>query len=340
MTTVAFEKPAFYFPIERQLYEVAPNLKPFGFDFGNGSCDQRVFQIDENFNSYRENKLACRKERLNKYFLTHNFSTLHEKALSEFVIEQLLKDYPQFFKVTPASNHSNNDLYILQCLHTGDQITYSKASMHLQQFQTALSEPSKLTPAPEHLIDALSLQVAEDVCLLIRRTPEQHDIGLLHLCSPSHWAAEDKIGRTFAEVHAPIPHIEKINKASLNMVEAMINKGPFVRFVWSFVTDTRLNHHPVAPAGFDAVNWKGRSFNPDAETPFYLRIERQVVYGLPHIDSSFFGIGITFIEAQKIKADPNMNQQLLGALNSMSDESKAYKGVLHCFSELISYLSS
>lgn len=323
-------KSPFYFPIERPLYEVAPGLKPLNFNFGNGDYDQRIFQITSHFNEYRKNKLACRKERLSKYFATANLTPQQTLVLAQFIIKNLVKEYPSFFIFDAQKMIFTNQL-------TGDQITLN-SSYQLIDFKNIKNE--NIDPVPTHVLDALALQFEEDYALCSRRADLTDDMSMIHLCSGSHWACEDKIGQSFLRVHSPIPHFDKIGKVSANMIEAMINKGPFVRFVWSFVTDTRLNHHPIAPDGIDQFEWKGRSFNSQLTTPFYLRVERQVVYGLPEIDSSFFGIGISFIDGNKIKSDNYMKENLIGALNSMSPESRIYKGVDSCFTELMDWLKN
>ena len=91
------KKSPFYFPIERGLYEIAPGLRPLGFDFGNGHFDQNVFQITADFSKYRQNKLDCRDERLTKYFCQKNLSEERTYALSKFIIEKLLNEYPHLF---------------------------------------------------------------------------------------------------------------------------------------------------------------------------------------------------------------------------------------------------
>jgi len=323
-------KSPFYFPIERRLYEVAPGLKPLGYDFGNSDYDQKIFQITPHFGEFRKNKVACRKERLSKYFATANLTSQQTHILAQFIIENLVKEYPSLFMF-----NSQNMIFTSQL--TGDRLTLN-SSYQLVEFKNLKNENTD--PKPAHILDALALQFEEDYALCSRRSDMTDDLSMIHLCSGSHWACEDKIGKSFLQVHSPIPHFDKIGRVSTNMIEAMINKGPFVRFVWSFVTDTRLNHHPIAPTGIDQNMWKGRSFNSQLTIPFYLRVERQVVYGLPEIDSSFFGIGISFIDGNKIKSDTNMRENLIGALNSMSPESRIYKGVDSCFTELMNWLNN
>lgn len=319
-----------YFPIERALYEVAPGLKPLGFDFGNGRHDSHIFQIDNNFSEYRKNKILCRNERLSKYYLKQNFSKERQQHLTKLIVESLLKDHPGIFQI--LGNR-------LSCLHTGDIIEFTDQWELLSFHVNTTEEMDMMTPVTD-AIDALALQVQEDITVTCRNQDRKDHLGLIHLCSPSHWAAEDKIGLSFHQIHSPIPGIDKINKIADNMVEAMINKGPFVRFIWSFVTDKRLNHHTIAPPGWNADEWKGRSFNLSQPEPFYFRVERQVVYGMPLIDSSLFTIRISFINGQEIKNSPSWRAQLLGALKSMTPESRHYKGVAGCYDELTSWLEN
>lgn len=315
-----------YFPIERSEYVVAPGLRPLGFNFGNPEFDKKVFHITKDFELYRKNKLECRKERLGKYFCEKDLSLDRINTLARYLINQYLTEYPHLFFFDGTT---------LDCLHTGDRLIVDVN----YDFISFSNTNEVLEPRVEHIIDALALQVEEDIALVCR-TPDTDHLGLLHLCSPSHWAAEDKIGMNFFDVHVPIPGIEKINKVASKLVETMIHKGPYVRFIWSFVTDKRLNHHPIAPIGIDQDTWKGRSFNIDQPTPFYFRIERQVTWGFPQVEAGLFTIGVSFLSGLEVKSDPHQRAQLLGALKSMSPDSRVYKGVSSCYDQLISWLEN
>ena len=318
-----------YFPIERGEYVVAPGLRSLGYDFGNGDFDQKIFHISSKFSEYRKNKLECRSERLSKYYCTKDLSKERINVLSRFLIDQYTKEYPQYFIFRDG---------VLNCAHTGDKIIVD----HNFDF-VSFHSTEMISPPVTDLIDALAIQVEEDIALVCRSVDGERikdHLGLLHLCSPSHWAAEDKIGMNFFDIHVPIPGIDKINRVAEKLVETMINKGPYVRFIWSFVTDQRLNHHPTPPPGVDPVSWKGRSFNNDSAIPFYFRIERQVMWGFPHVDSSLFTIGVTFMSGLEVKHNPYQRDQLISALKSMSPESRVYKGVAGCFDDLISWLEN
>lgn len=329
-------KSPFYFPIERGVYEISPGLRPLGFDFGNEHFDKNVFQITEEFSKYRQNKLDCREERLSKYFCQKKISDERSSALVKFIIEKLLNEYPQYFSIENK---------YLSCLHTGDQLHFDEDYNLLSFTSTEIIKTPVL-----HSIDALSLQVQEDLAFVcndynkkingVKDLESAEDyLALLHLCSASHWAAEDKIGLNFLDIHHPIPGIEKINRISKKLVELMIYKGPFVRFIWSFVTDDRLNHHPIAPDNYDQKLWTGRHFDELQSVPFYFRVERQVTYGLPHVDAALFTIGVSFISGNEIRKNAELRQQLILALKSMTPQSRVYKGVSECFDNFITWLS-
>jgi hypothetical protein len=104
------------------------------------------------------------------------------------------------------------------------------------------------------------------------------------------------------------------------------------------VTDQRLNHHPQAPPDQDPQTWKGRSFDADQANPFFLRIERQITWGLPEAQASLFTIKLSFWSGLEIRADASKRDLLLGALESMSPATRRYKGVDACFDELTEWL--
>ena len=300
-----FDAPARYFPITRGLYEVTPGLKPLGTDFGNGVMDSRVFQIDTDFPRFRANKLACRKDRLEKYFQQSDLSADTERALVEWLIDRFTTEYPNLFSI-----EANR----LICRHTGASIDLSGGG----------------------LLDALANQVAEDICLVCR--DDSHDwLAAAHVCSPGHWSAQDKIGKPFTAIHQPVPGIESINRRADQFVDMMIHRGPFVRFAWGFGTDDRLNHHPQPPNGVDPDEWQGRIFDPQ-NPKFFLRVERQVMWGLPNANAAVFVIRVSHLSGDQIRSNPTESEQLISALKSMTAESRRYKGLEGSLDAVLAWL--
>ena len=181
----------------------------------------------------------------------------------------------------------------------------------------------EVVPLSAQGLDRLAENLPCDLAI-VRREGVRDWNAYLHVCAPSHWRPEEKIGKPFVETHAPIPHFERVNAAAGGLVEAMIERGPWVRFVWGFETDDELDHHPDrAP---------GRVFGTK---PFLVRVERQVLIPLAEHGASIFLIGVAFVSKSTILADEALWHPLRAALVGMSPEARAYKGVADEFEGLL-----
>ncbi len=327
VNTVEASDSACYFPLDRGRYEVKPGLMPFGTDLGNSQADAQVFQIDSNFTQYRQAKLLARTENLSKYYQTCNYAPTVAGAIARLIVERLTKEHPQYFYTKKAANN----LLAFHSRLTGDTI-YLDADWQLQQAQSQVMPPLSST------LDAIALQVQEDLAVVCRASDGTNWLSAIHLCYPNHWSAEDKIGKDFATVHAPVAGMEKINSRSEAIVRRMILQKPMVRFAWGLSTDTRLNHHPKSPQNPMVIDyWQGRSF--DLEHPrLYLRIERQVIWGLPEYESALFTIRTYFRDCRVIKKDSVLRSKLHLALQSMHPKSLVYKGLMESQNKILAWL--
>lgn len=329
-TVEASNGSAYYFPISQGRYEVKPGLISFGSDFGNGQLDQQVFQIDSNFASYRQCKLLARDERLSKYYQTYNYSAEVAGAIAQLLVHRLTLEHPQHFH---TESLANNEI-AFKCQLTGETL-YLDADLQLQQVQT---QGSPVTPAYTSTLDALASQVQEDLAVISRSADGSNWLSAIHLSYPNYWAAEEKIGQDFATVHAPVAGMEKINRRSLAIVNTMIIREPMVRFAWGLSTDTRLNHHPEPPPNVSVSQWDGRRF--ETEHPrLYLRIERQVIWGLPKYETALFTIRTYFRDCSEVKKDPVLRSRLYSAIESMTPESLIYKGLVDSKSSILAWLA-
>lgn len=325
----ALKDAACYFPIENGRYEVKPGLIPFGTDFGNGEADQRVFQLDANFPHYRCIKELGRSQCLSRYYQTHEYSPQVSEVIAQFICNRLIKDYPQHFHL----HHQNNHECALECYLTGEILHFDR---HFECIQVQTNGRG-IDPPYASALDALAAQVQEDITI-VSRMNNQHWVSAIHLCYPNHWAAESKIGQSFATVHAPVAGMEKINQRGEALVRTMIEHRPAIRFAWGLSTDTRLNHHPQEPAQISPEQWQGRQFN--AQTPhLYLRIERQVIWGFPAVNAALFTIRTSFRDCSVLKSEPTFRSQLISALHSMSPESLVYKGLANHKAEILAWLN-
>lgn len=182
-------------------------------------------------------------------------------------------------------------------------------------------------PLDANGLDALAMNLPCDLAI-VRRDESRDWTAYLHVCAPSHWRPEEKIGKPFVATHAPIPHFERVNAAAPKLIEAMVARGPWVRFVWGLETDDELDHHPDrAP---------GRAF---ATKPFVVRVERQILLPLPEHGASIFLIGVGFVAKETVLADAGLWRPLHAALEGMSPQAREYKGVAEEFDGLMAQFS-
>lgn len=167
--------------------------------------------------------------------------------------------------------------------------------------------------------DDIAMQLQEDIA--IHRVEKDRDwLAACHICFPSHWRPEEKIGGSLRELHGPVPGINL--DASHSLAQTMVNHGPFVRYVWSPVFDARrINYHPDLPHP---------AFDP-RDPRVFVKVERQTIVGFPELNAALFVMRQNIIPQSQIDY-PALHQSLLG----MTPAEKQYKGVTP---ELLEYLS-
>lgn len=316
--------PARYFPV-KPVYDVAPALRPFGTDFGNGPADGRVFQIDGGFGRFREGKLAARRERLEKYYREQDFPAPAARAVVRLIVSRLLEEYPRLFSMEGST---------LASRLTGERLAFTSEWDWDPDASHCVAEPPYRSA-----LDALASQVPEDLAVTLIG-PEGRDwLAAVHICSPSAWVPEEKIGLAFTEVHAPVPGMEKLGPAAPSLVRATVERGPFVRFVWTLSGTDRLNCHPEPPPGVSEAEWQGARFRPDGEPPFYFRTERQVLWGLPEVGAALFVIRPEVYDPRSFLDGPRAGL-LAAAIRSMSPEALQYKGLAGCREQVLDWLGA
>jgi hypothetical protein len=315
--------PARYLPFLNGRYEVAAGLSRLGKDFGNGLADSRVFQIDDQFAGYRATKLQSRRERLAKYYCTTEMDPALRRAVIRWFVERLTYEYPSLFE-----SEKIDDGEMLDCALTGERLGIDRSGKLL-----AIAGPHRLTPRYADALDALACQVQEDVAVVRMDAPGGDRLVAVHLCFPNHWAAEEKVGRDFVAVHGPVAGFAPLAAKSGVMVRMMIEATQgLVRFAWGVGTDDGLNQHPegaTARRRFDRAS-------PRA----FVRIERQVIWGLPEVSAAIFTIRTYHLDCAEVRKDPTLRQSLLSAIESMTPEQLRYKGLDSWAADLVQWLKS
>lgn len=314
--------PCQYFPFACGRYEVKAGLHRFNADFGNGQADGRIFQIDDEFDSYRAAKLAARSESLTRHVLTSNYPGQVATAAVKFIAQRLETEHPKHFCLL-----SGDGSLTLDCCLTNEQLVFDK------QWQFDVNAGNiQASPPYVSAIDALACQIEEDLAVTCTEG-DRHWLAALHVCFPSHWSPQDKIGRTFAQLHDPVPGMESMNRQESQFVDQMVHATDgLVRFVWGVQMGNDLNRHPdIVDAG------KSSPTLQSVETEAFVRVERQTIWGLPDVGASLFTIRPYLYRVAELR--PGLRRMLCSALKSMTQSSLEYKGLAAYRDTLVEWLN-
>lgn len=301
-----------YLPFLSGIYSTAPGLVSTTKAEGH---DALIFQIDELYELYLNNKKDCRQENIHKYYCEATVQYETMRSVNQYLVKQFEQEHPQQFNINYTDRHFINNTTHEEFWWNEDWLSITGDSY-------------------QSLFDALCCQVQEDIAV-VQLSNNDDWVTAIHLCSPNHWAPEEKIGRPFSAVHIPVPGMEKTLQHYRKMLESVIHAStPFTRFAWGIATDSRLNHHPTAPRDKDIANWQGRTHHKN--NGWFIRTERQNLVGLAEANAFLFTIRTYFYRVDELsQQEKNL---LLKALRSMSPEALQYKGLTSSMSLLEEFL--
>ena len=184
-------------------------------------------------------------------------------------------------------------------------------------------------PAAWRLAGLLSLAFAEDFAVVNGR---DGTIPWLAVALPSHWAPEDKIGRHFAAVHAPVADSELLRKAGDSLMRLVTGAERWERFVWNVTDQPRLHAHP---ARVDSRRWQHTAVS-DA----WWRTERQTFMPVPGQRQAVFTIHVEVQRLADAIDTPARAAALHAAIASMSDAVLAYRGLTAVREPLLAWLAA
>lgn len=310
-------RPARYFPIRDGRYSAGAGLFRFGHDFGNAEQDQKLFQFDHCYPRYRDNTCTVRQSVTQPYYAHTETDSRVEQAVTRFLCRQLASQQPDGFRL-----HEHGKGYRLDCQLSNEQLEFSHQGALLATTQ------STVMPPYQNSLDAIASQCQEDLALM--SIDEQARLVDVHLCAPNHWCPQAMLGRDILGLHTGVPGFSAANPAAEKLLPAIYNKGPYVRFAWGIQTDEQLNRHPAQV--------QANTSTPTTENPpLYMRIERQVLWPIPHCPRLLFTIRTYFLDCATLTTQEHL--ALHSSLMHMDDASLRYKGidrdqVLNCLEQL------
>ena len=181
-------------------------------------------------------------------------------------------------------------------------------------------------PPQLRTLEALALALQEDLVLIGPAGPsdegcDEHGTGRvswLHVAFPSGWDPGSMAGASFERLHAPVPEADALRRAATALVQAMLRKGPFVRYVWGLSPDGARARHPR----------HAQPMPPDHPLDAaWLRVERQTTLALPEAGAAMFAIGVHVTPLSEALAAPDRRAAFADAVASLTPAMRRYKGV-------------
>ncbi len=189
-----------------------------------------------------------------------------------------------------------------------------------------------LAPA-SRLTGLLCLAFAEDFAIV---DGPRAVIAWIAACLPSHWAPTEKVGKHFAQVHAPVADNATLLKAGEHLMRLACEPQRWERFVWMVTRHPRLNTHPDA---IDPTPWRADAFANEASPAAWFRSERQTFLPMPCLQQAVFTIATDCVPLAEALPTPQRAALLHDAVATMSDAVLAYRSLTAVREPLLAWLS-
>jgi hypothetical protein len=188
-------------------------------------------------------------------------------------------------------------------------------------------------PRPWRRAALLSLAFAEDFAIV---DGASGTLPWLAVALPSMWAPEDKVGRSFAEAHAPVADNRLIVGAAPQLVRLVTSTERWERFVWTLTAHPRLHGHPQR---VDPARWTPELSDAQLAAQTWWRTERQTFIPVPGAQLAVFTILVNLTPLTQAFGDQAQAAQVHDALASMSDAVLAYRGLATARPALLRWLA-
>jgi hypothetical protein len=187
-------------------------------------------------------------------------------------------------------------------------------------------------PPAWRLTGLLSLAFEEDLALV-----DAHDgtVPWMAVALPSHWAPEEKVGRHFTAIHAPVADNTLLLRAAYALMRTVAGPERWERFVWNVTDQPRLHAHP---ARVDPARWAHT-----AVADAWFRSERQTFIPLPALGPrglAVFTIQVAVRPLAVVLDTPDRAARLHATVASMSPAVLAYRGLVPVRDALLTWLAA
>lgn len=184
----------------------------------------------------------------------------------------------------------------------------------------------------------LALALQQDLAVLDLASARVPWMGV---CVPSGWAPEDKIGRSLADIHAPVADSAALASRWPQLLRLLAGGASWERHVWTISPSPRYDRHPRRQP---PVAWPGTDDPARFADRCFLRTERQTFFPVPGADGAapkqlVFTITLCLQPLPQAVTDAVAARRLHQALDSMGDAVLAYKQLAPARAPLSAWLA-
>ncbi|PNY82785.1 heme-dependent oxidative N-demethylase subunit alpha family protein [Deinococcus koreensis] len=323
--------PTVYRPFLGGVYAVSAGLFRLGSQpipwREDGRPETHTFALDDTYARFVASKAAAHHRALHEYAGEANLSPALRHAALSFIARTLADE-------SGGAMSWDGRTFSNALLGWSADLDLRRGSVEQLRRSDAPLGERVADLAPVNALDLLGLCAPEDLAL-IARGPGGDWLAATHVLSPQHWDPRDKLGRDFVRVHAPVAGSGPMNASAARLVDAVITRGPFVRFAWGVSMGDRLDHHPAAPP--DADRAETTRFSPDGA---FLRVERQTLTGFPEASGALFTIRPYTYPLREAAQTPDQARALAAALRTMTPDQVEYKGLGPLLDDLLDWLGA
>lgn len=242
----------------------------------------------------------------------------------------LAERHDDVFSALPGTEDAGAEVLSLLADHLPKRFPTQYPRMNTTIAIAATGELVGIGTPGVHPLETAARLVPEDLCLM-RRAGDSYVLAAACVCFPSRWKLADKIGRSLAEIHGPVPdYAEALGRPVERFFDKITADRPVWRLNWTIHADSQP-FQPASPRveGLDATNYGER---------VSLRVERQTLRRLPQSGDVLFTIRTYFTAIGTIARDAETARRLAAAIENLPESLRTYRSMTSFADALVTWL--